>query len=44
MDVNKELKFVGIITKKCGGREGGQVGGWVGGGQCGCERNVGGRG
>ena len=49
MDVNEELKFSGIFTKKIwggggGGREG--VGWGVGlmGSQGGCERNVGGRG
>ena len=51
VDVNEELKFLGIFTqKKFGGgggvgRGGGQVGGsgWLEG-QGGCERNVGGRG
>ena len=48
MDVNEELTFLGKFTKKIGGGSGGEGVRWgvglVGGGQCGCERNVGGRG
>ena len=46
VDVNEELKFLGIFTQKnSGGREGrGQVGVGLVGVQGGCERNVGGRG
>ena len=42
MDVIEELKFLGEITKKWGGRGGGCVGGGVGlvGGQGGCERRI----
>ena len=48
VDVNEELKFLEKFTQKNRGwgvrREGGQVGVGLVGGQCGCERNVGGRG
>ena len=47
VNVNGELKFLGIFTKKKfggGGGVGGEWGEWGGGGQGGCERNVGGRG